>query len=99
MGAPGLPTDGFPSVLILQCPTDKPFSQIHWSWKTQNRQSSEASQKPPRLPNLSISFCIYERGFASRPTLDLSGKRKQYDSASSCSVRPSCFISLRFSMN
>lgn len=32
-------------------------------------------------------------------TFDLSGKRKQYDSVSSCSVLPSCFISLRFSMN
>lgn len=32
-------------------------------------------------------------------TLDLSGKRKQNDSATSWSVLPSCFISLRFSMN
>lgn len=42
-----LPTDGFPSVVILECATDRPFSQIHWSWthkityKAQNHVSKK----------------------------------------------------------
>lgn len=85
-----LPTDGFPSVLILECPTDTPFSQIHWSWtyKRTYKAQNHVTKKPIMLHNWSIIN-----------TLDLSGKRKQYDSVNSCSVRPSCFISLRFSMN
>lgn len=60
MGAPGLPTDGFPSVLILQCPTDKPFSQIHWSWKTQNRQSSSKSKTsaPSQFVNILLHIWV-----------------------------------------
>lgn len=88
------PTDGFPKVVIRECPTARPFSQIHWSCRHQRRttvqktkpQSHKTKQQQPGI-TLFIG------------TLDLSGYRKQKDSESSCSVRPSCFISLRFSIN
>lgn len=31
-GGKVLPDDGLPRVVILECPTVRPFSQIHWSW-------------------------------------------------------------------
>ena len=95
------PTAGFPSVVILEWPTVSPFSQIHWSWTHGETNGQTADQHRPPSPagQTHGSFIVVSAELYSGPTLDLSGQRKQQDSVSSCSVRPSCFISLRFSIN
>lgn len=90
-GGKDLPIDGLPRVVILECPTVRPFSQIHWSW-TQTRTNKKVKCGPKGGGGTYHYSSIIN-------TLDLSGKRKQNDSATSWSVLPSCFISRRFSMN
>lgn len=76
-GGKDLPIDGLPRVVILECPTVRPFSQIHWSW-TQTRTNKKVKCGPKGggeriiTRRSSIPWICLEKG--SRTTLPLPGR-------------------------